>query len=286
LYNSLLKNTSGLYPMKLTSFCLGLLLLVFLAACRGLFPTQVPTPTPVPASATPTATIVWFPPTNTPSPFPAQTILPTPDQRPGLGKLLLRDSFDQPALWSTAVGPQAKAIVRDNQLILSISEQGPLSILSLRSQPVMADFYAEAAVKLSLCGDKDQFGMVFRAAPGDNYYRFTISCDGQARGEGVRSGSNMPLVDWLSSGDVPNAAPAGVKLGVWAVGSEMRFFLNDNYQFTVRDPVLHEGTLGFFAYANGASPITVSFSDLLVYSVAYVSPEPSLTPSRIQTPTP
>jgi hypothetical protein len=204
--------------------------------------------------------------------------------------LLFSDSFDQPDLWNTSMGSWASATVSRNRLILSISGQGPASITSLRSQPTLGDFYAEAAVKLSLCGGKDQFGMIFRLAPGDNYYRFAVSCDGQARLERGLSGSNSSLLDWLSSSDAPFAAPAEVKLGVWAVGSEMRFFLNDHYQFTVRDPILHTGTLGFFAYANGATPITVSFSDLMVYSVSYVTPTPSLTPSRTpipsRTPTP
>jgi hypothetical protein len=202
-----------------------------------------------------------------------------------MGELLFTDSFDQPELWSTSVASQASATVTRNRLILSISGQGPVSIDSLRSQPSLGDFYAEATVNLSLCGEKDQFGMIFRAAPGENYYRFAVRCDGQTRLERRLSGSNMPLLDWLSSGDAPSAAPAEVKLGVWAVGGEMRFFLNGNYQFTARDPMLHAGTLGFFAYASGAAPITASFSALSVYSVVYVSPTPSLTPSRTPTPT-
>jgi len=270
--------------MKLTFFCRGMLLLVFLAACSGLSPAPTLTPTPVPPTETPTATIVWFPPTNTPTPFPTQTILPTPEQRPGLGDLLFTDSFDQPDLWSTSLGSQASATVTRNRLTLSIPGQGPVSITSLRSQPTLGDFYAEATVKLSLCGGKDQFGMIFRAAPGAKYYRFTVSCDGQARIERSLSGSNQPLIDWLPSGDAPIAAPAEVKLGIWAVGSEMHFFLNDNYQFAARDPVLHTGTIGFFVYANGATPITASFSDLSVYSVVYVSPTPSLIPSRTPIP--
>ncbi len=285
--------------MKLTIFSRSTLLLVFLTACSGLFPAPIsspkgtPTPTSVSGTETPTATIVWFPPTNTPSAFPTQTILSTPEQRPGLGELLFADSFDssagtgttpQPDLWSTSVASQASATVTRNRLILSISAQGPVSIASLRTQPTLGDFYAEASVKLSLCEGKDQFGMIFRAAPGDNYYRFTVSCDGQARLERSVSGFTSPLLPWQSSGDAPIAAPAEVKLGVWAMGSEMRFFLNDNYQFTVLDPVLHTGTLGFFVYASGAAPITASFSDLSVYSVSYVSPTPSLTPSRTPIP--
>jgi hypothetical protein len=282
--------------MKLTIFSRGMLLLVFLTACSGLFPAPISspegtlTPTPAPSTETPTPTIVWFPPTNTPKIFPTQTILSTPEQRPGLGGLLFTDAFDQPGLWSTPAGSWASATMTRNRLVLSISGQGPVSIASLRSQPVLGDFYAEATVKLSLCGGKDQFGMIFRAAAGDNYYRFTVRCDGQARLERLLSGFNSPLLDWLSSGDAPIAAPAEVKLGVWAVGSEMRFFLNDHYQFAARDPVLHDGTLGFFVFASGATPITASFTDLSVYSVSYVSPTPSLIPSHTpipsRTPTP
>jgi len=270
--------------MKLTIICQVTFLLVFLTACSGLFPAPTPTPTSVPETATPTTVIVWFPPTNTPTTFASQAILATPEQRPGLGGLLFSDSFSQPDLWSTSVSSGASATVTGNRLLLSISGQGPVSIVSLRSQPMLGDFYAEATAKLSLCEGKDQFGMIFRAAPGENYYRFTVSCDGQVRLERSLSGFNSPLLDWLPSGDAPIAAPADVKIGIWAVGGEMRFFLNDHHQFTVRDPVLQIGTLGFFVFASGAAPITASFLDLSVHSVAYVSPTPSPIPSRTPTP--
>ena len=272
--------------MKLTFLFRGMLMLVFLAACSGLpaaSQLETETTTPLPDTPTPTATIVWFPPTDTPTFFPTQAPLPTQDQRPGIGELLFTDTFDQAGLWSTSSAASASALVSRNQLLLSISGQGPLTIVSLRSQPVLSDFYAEAAVNLSLCEDKDQFGMLFRAAPGGNYYRFVVSCDGQARLERVVSDSVLPLNTWLASGDAPIAAPSEVKLGVWAVGNDLRFFLNDHLQFTFNDSFQHTGTLGFFAYAPGAAPIIASFSDLSVYSVAYVSPIPSLTPSRTPT---
>jgi hypothetical protein len=273
--------------MKLTFSIMGLLLLVFLTACSGLFPDsseETPTLSPIPVTEAPTATIVWFPPTNTPTIFPTQTVQPTPDLRPGVGDLLLNDSFDQPELWNTSTGSLASATVTGDKLLLSISGQGPLSISSLRTQPLLEDFYAEVNVSLSLCGDQDQFGVIYRASPGDNYYRFVVRCNGQVRMERSLSGSRQPLQDWLSSGDAPSAAPAQIKLGMWVAGNEMRFFLNDNYQFTARDPILHQGALGFFVYANGSTPITASFSDLSVYAVTYISPTPSLTPSRTPIP--
>ena len=142
-------------------------------------------------------------------------------------------------------------MVTRNRLVLSITEPGPLSIASLRSQPAVGDFYAEATADISLCSGKDQYGMLFRASGSGDYYRFVLNCNGQVRLERVRGGVAYPLLDWFSSNDAPLGAPAQVKLGVWAVGREMRLFLNDHYQFSVVDPVFSTGTIGFFIYANG-----------------------------------
>jgi hypothetical protein len=150
----------------------------------------------------------------------------------------------------------------------------------LRSQPELADFYAEVTVKVNLCVGKDQFGMVFRAAGDDNNYRFSVSCDGEVRFYRTHSGSTLPMNEWLATGDAPTGAPAEVKLGVWSAGNEMRFFINDHIQIESRDPVFHSGSVGLFVYVNGTDPITASFSNMSVYSVSYVSPTPSPTPTR------
>jgi len=249
-----------------------------LAACTG--PIALPTETATPFSTeTPTPTIIWFPPTNTPTIFPTQPATPTQEYHPGVGSLIFSDSFDQPALWNTANSESASAAVTRNQLVLSISGPGPLSIASLRSQPETGDFYAEAMVDISLCSGKDQYGMLFRASGSANYYRFAINCSGQLRLERLRAGETYPLNDWLSSGDAPFGAPALVKIGVWAVGREMRVFLNDHYQVSVLDPVFSSGTIGFFVFASGQNPVTISFSNLSVYSVFYVPPTPTPVPS-------
>ena len=262
---------------------------LFLAACTNQLDLPLPTGTPTaPFTETPTETIVWFPATNTPTVFSTQIPAPTQDFHPGLGDVIFSDSFDQPELWDTASSSQASAAVTRNRLVLSISDPGPLTIASLRSLPVMGDFYAEATVNVSLCSGKDQYGMLFRAASGGNYYRFTINCRGELRAERVRAGVTYPLLDWISSGDAPAGAPAEVKLGVWADGREMRFFLNDQYQFSVTDPIFSSGTLGFFIFASGQTPVTVSFSDLSAYAVSYllptITPIPSWTPTLTPNP--
>ena len=257
---------------------------MMLAACSG--PVLTPTVTPTAAATeTPTDTIVWFPPTATPTALPVQPPTPTQDERPGMGALLFSDPFNEAAAWNTASSAQASVLLANNRLVLSINGAGPLSITSLRDQPSAGDFYAEATANLSLCSSKDQYGMLFRATGNRDFYRFVLNCDGQERLERVRGGVAYSVQDWLASSQIPRAAPAQVKLGVWAVGREMRLFVNDQFQFSLVDPVFPAGTIGFFAFASGKSPVTISFSDLSVYSVSYILPTPTPVPSWTPTKT-
>jgi hypothetical protein len=256
---------------------------VILSGCSSPIALTTSTPT-MSSTETPSPTIVWFPPTNTPTIFPTQALAPTENYHPGLGNLIFSDSFDQPEMWSTSNSDQASATLTRNRLVLSITGPGPLSIISLRSEPLLGDFYAEAQVDISLCSGKDQYGMVWRAAPGEDHYRYAVNCNGQERIERVRDGVAYPLIDWMSSGDAPAGAPAQVKLGVWTVGHEIRLFLNGNYQFSLTDPVFSNGTLGFFVFANGQTPVTISFSNLAVYSVSYVPPTPTPAPAGTAAP--
>jgi hypothetical protein len=76
----------------------------------------------------------------------------------------------------------------------------------------------------------------------------------------------------LQSGDVPPGAPGLVRIGVWAVGRELRLFLNGRFQFSINDPSFPIGTLGVFVRSAGETPVVVSFSDLVIQEVNYILP--------------
>ena len=95
--------------------------------------------------------------------------------------------------------------------------------------------------------------------------------------ERINSGVKLNLFDPVPSGDAPPGAPSEVKIGIWAVGKEMRLFLNDRFQFSITDKSFPSGALGVFARSAGDSPMSVTFSDLTVYDVEYVAP--TRTPS-------
>jgi hypothetical protein len=71
----------------------------------------------------------------------------------------------------------------------------------------------------------------------------------------------------MFSSVIPVGPSGTVRLGVWVVGREMRFFINDQFHFTVSDPMIPSGGIGVFARSAGETALTVNFSDLAVYEV-------------------
>lgn len=224
-------------------------------------PTSTPTHTPAPS---PTPTVVWFPPTATFTPFPTRAVTPTPDQLTGVGPLLLRDEFQDPSVWDLKTTPEGAVSLAGGELSLVLTEPGGF-LFSTRREPLLTDFYVEITARTSLCQGLDEFGLMLRVSPNLDYYRFSLSCDGQARLDRIYRGGAASLQPWTFGGGVPLGAPGEVRLGAWVVGEELRLFIADQLLFSVRDPLIPTGTLGVFARSAGETAITVSFADLAIY---------------------
>ena len=246
---------------------LTLVCLIFsLGACIPIpppvsLPTETPSPIP---SASPT--VIWFPPSETPPPVPTIETTPTPDQRPGIGEVLLADDFSAADDWSLSVTNRGQIALGRNELTIAIVEPKTL-LYSVRSQPIFTDFYAEITASPSLCSGVDEYGLLLRYASPADFYRFSLSCDGQVRLDRLYGGIASSPQPWLASANVPNGAPSSSRLGVWASGREMHFFVDDEFQFSVSDRIIPSGFLGIFARSTGENAVTVSFSDLVVHQL-------------------
>lgn len=150
-----------------------------------------------------------------------------------------------------------------NELTIAIHEPHAY-ISSVRDQPLLSNFYAEISANPTLCRGEDEYGVLFRVASSSDFYRFSLSCDGQVRVDRVVGGTAASPQPWTFSGIVPPGAPSISKIGVWANGEEIRFFVNEVYQFSVNDPMLPSGSLGVFARSAGELAVTVNFSELMV----------------------
>ncbi len=241
------------------------LVLSLLSACSNLpaadlaiaSPDSTQTPVPSP-------TILWFPPSATPSPQVFPTQIPTPEKKPGIGAAILTDDFSLPKNWNTAVSNDGSAAVSRNRLTLAV--QPGVYMISLRMDGLPANFYAEISAQTSLCRGLDEYGLLVRANA-VAYYRFALICNGTERAERASSRSRALLQPAIPSGDVPPGSPGEVRIGLWVDGPEMRFFLNGRYQFSVTDKSYASGTIGVFAHSMGDTPVTVTFSDLVVYDL-------------------
>jgi hypothetical protein len=224
---------------------------------------------------TPTETIVWFPPSATPTLIILPTHTETPEMSPGVGELMLEDDFADEDVWDTAVSESGSATLSRNRLTLTV--QPGFYVSSMRRELPLSDFYAEITARPSLCRGEDNYGIIVRGT-GGFFYRFLLSCSGQVWAERISGGTKLTIYDPVPSGDAPGA-PGEVRIGMWAVGSEMRLFLNGRFQFSVTEATFPIGALGVFVRSNGETPTTITFSDLSVYEVEYTPPTKTPLPT-------
>ena len=224
------------------------------------------TDTPIPPTATLTPTIVWFPPTATYTPYPTFTAIPLPDERPGIGEPIFIDDFTDPSVWLLSTSSKGSVAMGKGELTIVVKEERAY-LFSLRQEPVLDDFYAEITANPTLCRELDEYGLLLRVSGEADYYRFSLSCNGQVRLDRIYQGQASALQTWLLSGAVPPGAPSFSRLGAWVVGNEMRFFVNDEFQFGVSDPLILDGKLGVFARSASDMAATVNYSDLKVWEV-------------------
>ncbi len=249
--------------------------LPLLGACLPLDSVSVTEPSPPTETALPTATIDWFPASATPTLKVLPTTTATPEMNPGIGKQIINDTFSNAKLWDTVNSNLASATVKNKRLTLAV-EPG-VSIASLRRDVTLDNFYAEITVRISLCRADDNYGIIIRST-GVSFYRFILSCNGLIHVERIKDSVRQVIYEPVPSGDVPPGAPGEVQIGIWAVGGEMRLFLNGRYQFSVVERTFPSGAFGVFTQSKGDTPVTVTFSDLKVYDVSYTFPTKTPAP--------
>lgn len=188
---------------------------------------------------------------------------------PGIGDVTLSDNFSNEKLWDTAVSDQGSAAISNN--LLSLAVQPSVYLVSMRHDLNIGDFYAEITARPSLCRGDDSYGILVRTIGKGAFYRFTLTCNGQIYAERVSSGVKLRVQDSVPSGDAPRP-PGDVRIGMWAVGSEMRLFLNGRYQFSITDKQFPSGAFGVFVRSAGDTQVSVTFSDFKVYKVDYAAP--------------
>lgn len=243
---------------------------LILASCAALdLPSTPGLPTILTETPLPSPTIVWFPPSATPSPQVFSTSTATPERRPGLGDITVTDDFSDPDVWDIAASDEGSSAMHKGKLTLAV--RPGVYLFSLRHGLSLSSFYAEITAIPNLCRGADSYGILVRANA-VAYYRFSLSCEGKVSAHRISGGTREVLQSPIPSTDAPTGAPGQVRIGLWAVGSEMRLFLNGRYQFTIINANYPSGTVGVFVQSAGRNASVVNFSDLQIQEVSYSPP--------------
>ncbi len=256
--------------LSIPAIFLTFFLLLISAGCQPLSTPLPPLPTQTPGAptATATATVVWFPPTATYTPLPMSTIViaPTPDLSPQYSQVFLSDNFSDPTNWTQGRYPNGTVAAGMDELSLAVNqERGYIS--SLLQGVTLDNFYLEITASPSICRAGDEFGVLFRMKSAQDFYRFAINCNGQARVDRILGGTATAPQPLSYKGPIPRGAPSSSRLGIWAKDQEIRFYVNNEFLFSVRDTSLFSGSLGLFVRSATPDSVTVNFSDLVVYEV-------------------
>lgn len=254
----------SIFKSTFRGICLLILLPVLLVGCAAQ-PVIPSTNTPLPSpSATPTPTRVWFPPSQTPTPAPTLEKTPVPELSIPRGIEIFQDEFDDPTPWQLGSTTSGNIAFGTDEITLSL--QVPDSFLTTyRDQPIIDNFFLELTANPNLCHGADEYGILFRAAPPASFYRFSISCDGRTRLDRIVNGSASSPQPWITSAAIPSGAPSISILGIRANGNEMEFYINNQFHFSISDPILLSGQIGLFIRSTGDNMVSVSFSDLVIY---------------------
>jgi hypothetical protein len=236
----------------------------FLTQCASI--DAKPPPSPVSASITPSPTIA-FPtliPTATITPEPSPT--PTPDIIAGLADLLLQDKFDQDRGWESPEVNYGGSGIVDGRFSLAVRQPSTF-LIAIEPSLLADDFLFEVSVRSELCTLDDEYGILFRVNPDSEHYRFTLTCDGEARVSRTFGGSEAALIPKTQTNAVFNGLLVENRLGVLAVGEDLRFFINGIEVFSVRDTTSSIGKIGFIVRSRRGGQTTASFDDLDVYAL-------------------
>jgi hypothetical protein len=192
------------------------------------------------------------------------SITPTIDTNFEYGKLVYSDNFTEDDNWTLGVVRDGSIALGKNELTLAVREkQGYL--YSLNKEVILNDFYLEITASPSICRGSDEYGLLLRVSSSMEFYRFSLTCDGQTRVDRYYQGIASSPQPLTLNGAIPPGAPSSSRLAVLIVGEDMQFFVNGEYIFSVSDSSITGGGLGIFARATGEDMVTVNFSDLMIY---------------------
>jgi hypothetical protein len=199
--------------------------------------------------------------------------------------LVYEDDFSDPGSgWDDAFDRYTTKQYGNNKYYIEVTTSN-LVAWGLANRDV-ADFRLEVNAGQEAGPANNGYGILFRFQDRNNFYRFDISGDGYFLLSKFHDGEWVTLVPWTASSAI-NLGQVNNRLGVEAVGSQIRIYANSTLLAEVKDDTLTHGNFGFFANTFSDPNLIVSYDDIKLWAPKgeELAVIPTPTPTRFA-PTP
>jgi len=188
-------------------------------------------------------------------------------QASGGEDLVFGDDFspDSNGSWLLETDESGSTVIQDGRLVVDVSQPGTLQYSALE-EPSLADFDLAVEAEL-LNGDRDAtYGLLFRMASSQEFYRFELTGDGRYVIERHDAdGTWHRLVDgWQQSSAIMTEPGAVNQLRVTAVGPALTFYINDTLLQELQDSRYAAGKLALDAGTFSDERTIAAFDNLTI----------------------
>lgn len=193
---------------------------------------------------------------------------------PGIGApevsdsdLLFGDDFSAEATgpWLIESDEYGATVVENGRMLIEVAQAGALQYTTLQ-EPTFTDFDLTVDAELIEGGREATYGLLFRMAGPETFYRFELTGDGRyvvERRDG--DGSWQRLNEgWERSEAISSGPGAMNRLRVIASGPAMRFFVNDELLVEAQDSSYAGGNIALDAGSFGGQRTVAAFDNLAI----------------------
>ena len=182
-------------------------------------------------------------------------------------ELIYGDDFSSESAgpWLVEADEFGATALQDGRLLIEVGQAATMQFTTLE-EPTFDDFDLTVDAEL-IAGDREAtYGLLFRMAGPETFYRFELTGDGRYIVESHESdGSWRRLVDDWQKSDAIMTGPGAInRLRVVASGPAMAFYVNDELLEELQDGRYPAGQLALDAGAFGNKPTSVAFDNLVV----------------------
>lgn len=183
------------------------------------------------------------------------------------GELLYDDQFspDEYGPWLLESDEYGSTAIQDGRLVIDVAQPDSMQYSTLE-EPEFSDFDLRVETQLVEGGRDATYGLLFRMASPEQFYRFEVTGDGRYVVERRDPGSNWERLvqGWQRSPAIMSGPGAVNSWRVTANGPALAFYANDDLLAEVQDSAYIGGKIALDAGTFGAHRTIVAFDNLAV----------------------